>query len=44
MAGSKKAMKKKHPKSQRGRQLANAHVIEKSQKEKAAKEQDKQGR
>lgn len=39
MAGSKKAMKEKHP-SQRGRQLANASVIEKSQK-KAAKKQDK---
>lgn len=36
MAGSEKAMEKKHP-SKRGRQLANASVIEKSQKQKAAK-------
>lgn len=40
MAGSKKAMKEKHP-SQRRRQLANASVIEKSQKMKAAKKEGK---
>ncbi len=40
MSGSHKAMEKKHP-SKRGREQANAYVIEQSTKKKAAKKQDK---